>query len=208
MFHVVLVCFLALCEGQLPYGNVHFVDKSLDGTKYEREFDTLTCSLLFRGSSPVLNGTQFLYDRLVSALKHASEKAGVVFPSKFRLVDVSFLTIAEMPAPIGDIDKLTTLTEFGFFQDHPDLGQFIFWQVSTKIASRLLFQTVGEINNSSQVRGLVKEFLVSTLDKWLGDQLVQRAEALHALLNQKGTTTPLIWCLTLRFLAPGNLWSL
>lgn len=124
----------------------------------------LTSSLLFRGSNPVVNGT-FQYDLLVGSLKQAAANAGVNFPSQFTLIDISFLTVAHMPAPIGDIDREATIAEYSFFQQNSHLGKYLYWQVKMEL-QQLNNQTIGEISNSSEVDGFLKEFLVTSLPDW------------------------------------------
>eukprot|EP01095_Lingulamoeba_sp_RSL-Kostka_P011042 TRINITY_DN4103_c0_g1_i1.p1 TRINITY_DN4103_c0_g1~~TRINITY_DN4103_c0_g1_i1.p1 ORF type:complete len:243 (+),score=67.07 TRINITY_DN4103_c0_g1_i1:49-777(+) len=82
------------------------------------DFNSETGNFLFRGNEP-LNSTGFAYDQLVSTLKERANNASIEFPSKFTLLDVTFLNHLKKE----ERDDLRT--ERKFFKQNPELGAYV-----------------------------------------------------------------------------------
>jgi len=159
------------CAGEVnPIDNVHFVDLVTSSVG--------VTNLLFRGSEPVedyANGTGsfFCLPDLLRALRNASDVAGISFPNKFKLVDVTLIhnDPVTQSEDFGNLDL-----EVDFFAKHPEVGELVYWE------------TMGNDANASTVSEPMRDFLALQLPTWQGDRLDLRVQALRHMLTDAAST--------------------
>ncbi len=89
------------------YSHVRFVDR-------------VGPNWLFRGGIPINSSGEFAYPELAAAFRSRAAEAGEpTFPDRFYLIDMCLLT--------GEADDIAL--ERTFFEEHPELGQFLSWPI-------------------------------------------------------------------------------
>jgi len=145
--------------------NVHFVDQTPSSSGLQ--------NYLFRGGNPDFNSGYLNYPSLVSEIQAAGLKSNVTVPSQFYLIDINFLNDWQMYNESYPEDGNNTAGEFlFFFQQHKELGMFVFWETS------------GSYDNctSAQIGTDLRDFMVKTLDSWSADRLNIRMEKVRKML--------------------------
>jgi hypothetical protein len=138
----------------LEVKNVHYVD-------------CLGSNFLFRGGLPLTGEPPvFNYRGLKQSIVKAGQKAGVIVPSEFYMIDVNLLNI-ENPEDAGRI-----LIEQQFFQAKSQLGRVQIWGMNGTGLS---------VNDPALAD--CREYLARNLDQWLNDKLISRVKQLRKLLE-------------------------
>jgi hypothetical protein len=144
--------------------NVHFIDQC--GSNF-----------LFRGAEPLTGSApdwQFNYGGLKESIAKAATAAKVKLPEDYRIIDISLLQLENA----DEIPKVQT--EYQYFQDHPDQGEFHFWETNgTSLCP------IGRSFPNIKFRN----WLAINLDSWMGDTLVHRIETLRSWLEKPGPAT-------------------
>ena len=157
---LVLVGQMSVAKAEsLNPSRVHLVDA--DGS-----------NLLFRGNMPTVNHS-FAYSTLTNLLKQRTEAKGLIFPSNFSLVVVSFN---------NDFDGQDFKAEKAFWKQHtPELGRLINWPLG--LAGIVPPKDVPSHEREKMANGSV----------WKIDKVPQRVVALRQLLTTKAARPTVIY---------------
>jgi len=127
---------------------------------------------VFRGDLPI-NGTTFVYDQLVSFMNQSALKVGLQLPSKFQLIDVSFLNEI-LPDEREDLQ-----IERAFFQQNPSVGNFINWPLYGDLSSPRIYPLP------------LREAMAKDLPDWQKDDVPDKISTVQQIFNNK-TSVPIV----------------
>jgi hypothetical protein len=148
--------------------NVHLVDAIQRGPE---QFN-----FLFRGPNPLTPDPpySFNYRGLCDAMERAATQAAHVLQKPYRIIDINLMqweNADEVPM---------ILTEYKFFRDCFELGEFHFWETNGAGLCAL---------DEALADPRVRNYLAANISSWLGDQLESRMEQLHNWLAFEPPTT-------------------
>ncbi len=90
-----------------------------------QQFEDQSMNFMYRGNSPIVNGTTFAYNELVQYMTIRANDAGLQFPSQFYFVDVS------LENALSDGDNWRIEAEFWRKTGNDtDFGQLLHWPLA------------------------------------------------------------------------------
>ncbi len=149
--------------------NIHFVDAIQPPNSPYHNF-------LLRGPNPLTPDPpySFNYKGLCDGMENAARSAGFLLEKPYRLIDINLMqweNADEVPM---------ILTEYKFFRDYPELGEFHFWETNGTGLYAM---------DEALADPKVRSYLATNLSAWLGDQLDKRMYQLHDFLEFEPTPT-------------------
>jgi hypothetical protein len=188
---IVLVCAAgcstrdaALPEPMSPAGNLTGVPVHV--VTNVRYVDSVGQNFLFRGAQPVVerNGTspEFDEEALRTAIRNASQEAGLELPSHFTLIDISLLWV-ENPED-NNRERALLHAEDAFFTSHPESGRLHLWPMHGT-----------GLDPSDPSVATHRAYLAQHLDEWLPDPLISQAETVRKYLEDpaaEGVSGPVV----------------
>jgi hypothetical protein len=149
--------------------NVHLVDAIQSPITEHFNF-------LFRGPNPLTPDPPYAldYKTLCEVMENAAGNVGYVLQKPYRIIDINLMqweNANEVPM---------ILTEYKFFRDYPELGEFHFWETNGTGLCAM---------DEAFADPKTRNHLASNIESWLGDQLDSRVQQLHNWLEFEPATT-------------------